>query len=149
MSKINNDLKPMQEERKKLDDAKKDKKEDEIPVAERDALATVTKQIAELESKKKQAIDEYAQGNQTIKQLIDLALISNNMLKGEALGSYPNLRINPDTNLRYERLADIFRAFNERPKLSAGYAARVELFSTKVLRRTRLVKERRAAVRRT
>ncbi len=88
LDKINNDLKPMQEERKKLDDAKKDKKEDEIPVAERDALATVTKQIAELESKKKQAIDEYAQGNQTIKQLIDLALISNNMLKGEALESF-------------------------------------------------------------
>lgn len=75
--------------------------------------------------------------------------LQGDLLKGEALGSYPNLRINPDTNLRYERLADIFRAFNERPKLSAGYAARVELFSTKVLRRTRLVKERRAAVRRT
>ncbi len=88
LDKINADLKPLQDERKKLDDAKKDKKEDEIPVTDKEALESVTKQIADLESKKKQALDEYGKGNQTVKQLIDLALISNNMLKGEALESF-------------------------------------------------------------
>jgi len=88
LDKINADLKPLQDERKKLDDAKKDKKEDEIPVTDKEALESVTKQIADLESKKKQALHEYAKGNQTVKQLIDLALISNNMLKGEALESF-------------------------------------------------------------
>ena len=88
LEKINADLKPLQDERKKLDDAKKDKKEDEIPVTDKEALESVTKQIADLESKKKQALHEYAKGNQTVKQLIDLALISNNMLKGEALESF-------------------------------------------------------------
>ena len=88
LDKINADLKPLEDERKKLDDAKKDKKEDEIPVTDKEALESVTKQIADLESKKKQALDEYAKGNQTVKQLIDLALISNNMLKGEALESF-------------------------------------------------------------
>lgn len=88
LDKINADLKPLQDERKKLDDAKKDKKEDEIPAADKEALESVTKQIADLESKKKQTLDEYGKGNQTVKQLIDLALISNNMLKGEALESF-------------------------------------------------------------
>ena len=88
LDKINADLKPLEDERKKLDDAKKDKKEDEIPVTDKEALESVTKQIADLESKKKQALDEYGKGNQTVKQLIDLALISNNMLKGEALESF-------------------------------------------------------------
>lgn len=88
LEKINADLKPLQDEKKKLDDAKKDKKEDEIPVTDKEALESVTKQIADLESKKKQALDEYGKGNQTVKQLIDLALISNNMLKGEALESF-------------------------------------------------------------
>ncbi len=88
LDKINADLKPLQDEKKKLDDAKKDKKEDEIPVPDKEALESVTKQIADLESKKKQALDEYGKGNQTVKQLIDLALISNNMLKGEALESF-------------------------------------------------------------
>lgn len=74
--------------------------------------------------------------------------IADDALRGEILSTYPVLRFTPDISLRYERIADIFRAYSERPKLSAGYIARVELFSTKVLKRTRLVKERRASVRR-
>lgn len=74
--------------------------------------------------------------------------LAGDELRGEVLPTYRGLRLNADTSLRYERLADIFRGYNERPKLSAGYVARVELFSTKVLRRTRLVKERRANVHR-
>lgn len=74
--------------------------------------------------------------------------LEEDRLKGEVLPTYQSLRLNADTGLRYERLADIFRAYSERPKLSAAYVARVELFSTKVLRRTRLVKERRSSVRR-
>lgn len=74
--------------------------------------------------------------------------LEGDQLRGEVLPTFSKLGVTPDTNLRYERLADIFRAYSERPKLSAGYVARVELFSAKVLRRTRLVKERRARVRR-
>ena len=69
-------------------------------------------------------------------------------LKGEVLPEFRSLGLTSDTRLRYERIADIFRGYSERPKLSAGYIARVELVSMKPLKRTKLVKERRANFRR-
>ena len=60
----------------------------EIPAADKEQLESVNKQITELEDKKKTALTEYGKSNKTVKQLIDLALISNNMLKGEALEEF-------------------------------------------------------------
>ena len=88
LDKINSDLKPLKDERQKLEDAKKDKKEEEIPVADKEKLESVNKQITELEDKKKNTLSDYGKSNKTVKQLIDLALISNNMLKGEALEEF-------------------------------------------------------------
>lgn len=44
--------------------------------------------INDIESKEKEVISEYAAKNSSIRQLIDLALLSNGMLKGEALDSF-------------------------------------------------------------
>lgn len=88
LDKINSDLKPLKDERQKLEDAKKNKKEEEIPVADKEKLESVNKQITELEDKKKNTLSDYGKSNKTVKQLIDLALISNNMLKGEALEEF-------------------------------------------------------------
>ena len=68
-----------------LEAAKKDKKEEEIPQAEKEELEDVSKKIKEQKDKKDELLKEYASGNKLISQLIDLALLSNNMLKGEAL----------------------------------------------------------------
>lgn len=44
--------------------------------------------IADVEGKDKDAAKEYALGSAVMRQLVDLALLSNNMLKGEALSNF-------------------------------------------------------------
>ena len=80
-----NELKAKQD---KLKDGHKGKKDDEIPTTEKDELTELTKQIDELGEKKKAVYKTYAAGNKQVRQLIDLALLANNMLKGEALANF-------------------------------------------------------------
>ena len=72
----------------RLKDSQKDKKDEEIPVAEKDELNALAKQLDELEDKKKAVYRNFASGNKQVRQLIDLALLANNMLKGEALANF-------------------------------------------------------------
>lgn len=44
--------------------------------------------MSDIEGKEKDDVDTYAKGNANIRQLIDLALLSNGMLKGEALNNF-------------------------------------------------------------
>ena len=71
-----------------LKDSQKDKKDEEIPVAEKDELSALAKQLDELENKKKAVYRNFGSGNKQVRQLIDLALLTNNMLKGEALANF-------------------------------------------------------------
>lgn len=50
--------------------------------------------LGEVDGKEKEAVAEYAEGNPKIRQLIDLALLSNGMLKGEALNNFIKRNIN-------------------------------------------------------
>ena len=63
-------------------------KYDEIPQADKDALNEVEKKLADEKSKKDAVLGKYAGGNKVIRQLVDLALLQNNMLKGEALTNF-------------------------------------------------------------
>lgn len=72
----------------KLKDSQKDKKDEEIPAAEKDELNELAKQIDELGEKKKSVFKAFAAENKQVRQLIDLALLANNMLKGEALANF-------------------------------------------------------------
>ena len=71
-----------------LHKAEEGKKADEIPQAEKDELSDVEKKLADEKTKKEAVLGEYAGGNKVIRQLIDLALLQNNMLKGEALTNF-------------------------------------------------------------
>ena len=71
-----------------LHKAQEGKKADEIPQAEKDKLSDVEKKLADEKTKKEAVLGEYAGGNKVIRQLIDLALLQNNMLKGEALTNF-------------------------------------------------------------
>ena len=66
----------------------KDKKEEDIPTAEKDELNELDKKWDELKNKKEGIFAGYASNNKVIRQLIDLALLQNNMLKGEALNNF-------------------------------------------------------------
>ncbi len=75
-------------EQSELQKKQEGKKYDEITQAERDALSEVEKKIADEKSKKDAVLSKYAGGNKVIRQLVDLALLQNNMLKGEALTNF-------------------------------------------------------------
>jgi molecular chaperone HtpG len=64
------------------------KKDEEIPTAEKSEIETLQKQIDELNGKKEAVISDYAKDNKQVRQLIDLALLANNMLRGEALNDF-------------------------------------------------------------
>ena len=81
-----------------LHKAQEGKKADEIPQAEKDELSDVEKKLADEKTKKEAVLGEYAGGNKVIRQLIDLALLQNNMLKGEALTNFVKRSIETPPN---------------------------------------------------
>jgi len=66
----------------------KGKKDEEIPAAEKAQVEEFEKKIQELTDQKKAILKAFASENKQVRQLIDLALLANNMLKGEALANF-------------------------------------------------------------
>jgi len=64
------------------------KKWDEITQEEKDQKAEAEKAVQAEKDKKTAVIADYAKGNSIVHQLIDLALLQNGMLKGEALDKF-------------------------------------------------------------
>lgn len=78
----------LQVKEKELKKAQEGKKDEEVPQADKEALEQVKKELGDLSAKKKKMLHDYAAGNPLIKQMIDLGLLANNMLKGEALTDF-------------------------------------------------------------
>jgi molecular chaperone HtpG len=76
------------DEKDKLSKENEKKKEEEIPQADRDRMAALDKDISVIETDRKKVLKDYAGKNKLVRQLIDLALLSNNMLTGEALTNF-------------------------------------------------------------
>ena len=68
--------------------AHKDIKKEDIPAVENEDLEKIESQIIEQNNEKRKILENFAKSQNTISQLIDLALLSNNMLKGEALDNF-------------------------------------------------------------
>jgi len=64
------------------------KKYDELTQEDKDQKAEAEKAVQEQKDKKTAVIADYAKGNDIVHQLIDLALLQNGMLKGEALDKF-------------------------------------------------------------
>ena len=71
-----------------LHKAHEGKKDEEIPTTEKDELKDVEQKLTEQQQQKDAIVNEYAASNKIVHQLIDLALLQNNMLKGEALNNF-------------------------------------------------------------
>ncbi len=82
------EMKELTDRRNQLHDAHKGKKDEEIPTAEKDELNDIDKKISEKKAEKETIFGNYAAGDKTVKQLIDLALLQNGMLKGEDLNNF-------------------------------------------------------------
>lgn len=85
---LNTELAGKQAEEDALKAAQKDKKQEEIPAEDKAKVENVTKAIAKIKQDRKEVWKEFAAGNDKLKQLIDIALLASNMLKGEALASF-------------------------------------------------------------
>ena len=68
--------------------AQEKKKADELTQEEKDDKANTEKAVQEQKDKKSQILADYGKQNDLVHQLIDLALLQNGMLKGEALDKF-------------------------------------------------------------
>ena len=85
---IQADIKGWEARQTDLRDTQNKKKTDEITETEKEDLANTDKTLDELRDRQKAILAEYAVSNSSISQLIDLALLGNGLLKGEALSRF-------------------------------------------------------------
>lgn len=71
-----------------IDAANKDKKQEEISTADKDEKARLEKELETLSNERKSTMEDFAKGNILLKQVTDLALLANNMLKGKELSDF-------------------------------------------------------------
>lgn len=87
---IENELKGMRARHAALESEQKDKKPEDLTDAEKDDMKKCNEEIANLESKRKDVWASYGKGNKIASQLVDLALLQNGLLRGEALNKFVN-----------------------------------------------------------
>ena len=85
---IESELKGQEARMAALNQKTEKKKAEEITQEEKDDKAATQKAIDEQKEKKQQLISDYAQKQDVVHQLIDLALLQNGMLKGAALDAF-------------------------------------------------------------
>ncbi len=82
---ISEKLQNVRKEMEDLNTELKDKKEEEIEQAKKDQKEELSKNESALLDEQRKQLEDFGKDNAVIKQLIDLALLSNNMLSGENL----------------------------------------------------------------
>ncbi len=75
-------------EEKRFDEVVKDKKEEELTPEEKSTREELSKKIVTLRDERTQRLTEIGSANRLVKQIIDLALLSNGMLKGKNLTEF-------------------------------------------------------------
>ncbi len=81
-------LKAKEAEEAKIKEEQKDKKSDELTTEEKDKAEAITKEVAKLKKDIKDIRAAFAADNATVHQLIDIALLASNLLKGEDLAAF-------------------------------------------------------------
>ncbi len=85
---VASELKGQQARLDALRQSQSGKKPEEITDAEKEDLKNTEKAIDEQRTRRNDILSAYAKGNSIVHQLIDLALLQNGMLKGEALDKF-------------------------------------------------------------
>lgn len=88
LSKLNSSISELNQEINVLDSAQKDKKAEEISQDEKDKLKELQDKLSLMNKDNDNKLKDFGKNTKIVKQLIDLALLSNNMLKGEALNTF-------------------------------------------------------------
>jgi len=85
---IDEDLKLRKEELELFEKEKKGKKEEEIASEVKEKSEDLEKQITGLEESKRNQLREFGKNNKLAKQLVDLALLANGLLRGADLDRF-------------------------------------------------------------
>lgn len=85
---LSNKISEPQLKLKELEDKIKGKKEEEIETTTKDEKVSLEKEIESLNQERKEKVTEFAKQSDLLKQVCDLALLSNGMLKGEELNKF-------------------------------------------------------------
>ncbi|WP_300814303.1 molecular chaperone HtpG [uncultured Bacteroides sp.] len=85
---VQGEMDNLNKQRDELKKKQEGKKADEIPTAEKDEMEALDGKLENLKKQKEQIYGDYASKNKVVHQLIDLALLQNGMLKGEALSNF-------------------------------------------------------------
>ncbi|MBL7968825.1 MAG: molecular chaperone HtpG [Prolixibacteraceae bacterium] len=85
---LKSELQAKNTEKSEVDKAKKDKKDEEIPSEIKEKSEELEKAISALKDERKQKLSAFGKENKLAKQLVDLALLANGMLKGEDLDKF-------------------------------------------------------------
>ncbi len=85
---LKSELQAKTTEKEEVDKAKKDKKDEEIPSEVKEKSEDLEKAITALKDEQKAKLTAFGKNNKLAKQLVDLALLANGMLKGEDLDKF-------------------------------------------------------------
>ena len=85
---INKKIETAQKQQANLNELIKDKKEADLTEEEKQQRDDLAKKVDDLRGQRTARLKEIGAGNSLVKQLIDLALLSNGMLKGEQLTNF-------------------------------------------------------------
>ena len=77
-----------EQEESRFEETVKDKKAEELTPEERDMRETLSKRVVELREERDTRLEEIGRENRKVRQIIDLALLSNGMLKGKNLTEF-------------------------------------------------------------
>ncbi|WP_372772859.1 molecular chaperone HtpG [Mangrovibacterium sp.] len=88
LSKVNEELTALNTEKESLEKAKDGKKDEEIPAADKEKLDDIQKKISDLEGEKRSKLEAFGKDNKLAKQMVDLALLANGLLKGADLDKF-------------------------------------------------------------
>ncbi len=88
LAKLKSEIQAKTKEKEKVDKQKKDKKEEEIPSEVKEKSEELEKAISTLKDEQKEKLTAFGKENKLAKQLVDLALLANGMLKGEDLDKF-------------------------------------------------------------
>ena len=94
LSPIDNELRGLEARKAALEQAQQGKKQEEISQEQKDDLKATNDSISAQKDARKKVLADYAAGNDLIHQLIDLALLQNGMLRGEALDKFLSRSLN-------------------------------------------------------
>lgn len=87
-SELDTKKKELQDGIDKLDASMKGKKDEDIPVSDKDAKKELEKEMEGLRNDRKEVMKGFAKDNVLLHQIVDLALLANNMLKGKDLSEF-------------------------------------------------------------